>query len=631
MSNAKDIGISNTIYVQHSEGKPMMTISFEYTANGKTKSFNLYRRADEPLSHTLDRIKLNLARLTRDKKSKKNVSNNGDDVTEFDLQLIRNDYTIDPNESMNVDAWIEGAIMKLDGNSYVIRRNEPQVTLMTLPTTIMKDFIVLPSVDLANCDIHDCRFHWYRQISAQEREQLETNPNLSDKIISDRNAYWLHLATGLTYSPSIDDVAHHLKVICHPSNGTKEGPSYSCLSGRSVELGPVECPFVKRHARTSKQFEKCETIRFVTYNILADIYADQDYSRKVLFAHCPAYALELDYRRQLLLKEIHGYNGDIVCLQEVDRKEFKRTYEPYFKLVTHHVGVYNSKGGPVPEGLATFFRDDRFELIDTHRTILSRLIDPTNDIVKSETDSVVPPACDDEDDDLNKHPLLDNLASSEAQELLKLFDEIRFNMKSNLRLLKRFMDRHTVLQITLLRFKDMLDTYVVVANTHLYFAPDADHIRILQGSICVKYIEFMKGYYERLIKTKTGQIAPTISAIFCGDMNSSPDCGLFKLLHEGRIDEGLRDWYSNEEESIQGLVIETSLKFSSACKDLPYTNYTPGFNGCLDYIYYELNGFDCIDTVPLPDHKDVTVTGGIPSDVFPSDHLALIAHLKFKK
>lgn len=54
---------------------------------------------------------------------------------------------------------------------------------------------------------------------------------------------------------------------------------------------------------------------------------------------------------------------------------------------------------------------------------------------------------------------------------------------------------------------------------------------------------------------------------------------------------------------------------------------TPNFHGCLDYIYYESKKARVDRTVPLPYHEDIVLTGGIPSDVFPSDHLALVADL----
>jgi len=53
------------------------------------------------------------------------------------------------------------------------------------------------------------------------------------------------------------------------------------------------------------------SFRIITYNILADIYADSDFSRDYLFPHCPAEILSIDYRKQLLLKELTG--SYVIC------------------------------------------------------------------------------------------------------------------------------------------------------------------------------------------------------------------------------------------------------------------------------------------------------------------------------
>lgn len=60
-------------------------------------------------------------------------------------------------------------------------------------------------------------------------------------------------------------------------------------------------------------------VRVVTYNILADVYAQTEFSKTVLYPYCAPYALQLDYRQNLIKKELAGYNADIICLQEVDK------------------------------------------------------------------------------------------------------------------------------------------------------------------------------------------------------------------------------------------------------------------------------------------------------------------------
>jgi 2',5'-phosphodiesterase len=47
----------------------------------------------------------------------------------------------------------------------------------------------------------------------------------------------------------------------------------------------------------------------MSYNILADVFADTEYTRNELYPYCAPYALAIDYRKQLLLKEILGIKG----------------------------------------------------------------------------------------------------------------------------------------------------------------------------------------------------------------------------------------------------------------------------------------------------------------------------------
>ena len=48
------------------------------------------------------------------------------------------------------------------------------------------------------------------------------------------------------------------------------------------------------------------SFRVVSYNLLADTYSDTDFAREVLFPYCPRYALDMDYRKHFLIKEIIG-------------------------------------------------------------------------------------------------------------------------------------------------------------------------------------------------------------------------------------------------------------------------------------------------------------------------------------
>lgn len=483
---------------------------------------------------------------------------------------------------------------------------------VTLPKSMMEGFTIMPIISLKDCDISNYEFSWFRRISSDERDKMLKLGVDRSKFESQKSSIWLRLCNEFTYCPTNDDVGHQLRFVCWSLDGNSKWPRVSLTSRGGVEMKLLEYPFESRHVHTKFHLDEANKFRVVTYNILADAYADSDYSREVLFAHCPAHALSIDYRRQLLLKEICGYKADIICLQEVDKKEFARTYQRFLKMMANSTGMFAAKGGHLPEGCATFIRDDKFDIIESHTTSLADLIDPHRE---------------DKCKMLKYHPILNDLECLAAKDLLSRFEDIRAAILANSSLHKRFVDRTTIIQTSLLRMKQVPDVHLIVANTHLYFAPDADHIRLLQSSICIRYLEYLKSFHMNNL-SEQGDCIDKVFIVLCGDMNSTPDDGVYKFLTTGEADKDCIDWLSNDIEKVSNLDLKTTITLTSAYKDIEYTNYTPEFKGCLDYIYYEHYGATCYETVPMPNHEDVIATGGIPSDIFPSDHLPLIANFE---
>lgn len=497
-----------------------------------------------------------------------------------------------------------------------VRRNQPKtkqqpdrpsILSLKLPKRLMNRIPAMPIVDFFNCDYANAKFTWYRKLSSQEKDNPESSS--LDITVANNGTCFKRLSNEICYTPNKDDVGHYLQIDCHPMDGQIIGRKSTVISKDPVELSLPHFEFEDRHFHEYVQLT--HEFRFVSYNILADLYAHSDYARQVLFKHCPSHALNFDYRRQLLLKELIGYYGDIMCLQEVDNKMFEHTLEPYFKVIRNFTGIFNAKGRKVQEGLATLFRNEKFVLIDTHCTKLA-------DLIKW-----------DQDDPFSRenHPIFKDESSSDCHELLNDFQEFRKCIQSNPNLESRFCHRQTILQTTLLRLREDPRHFLLVANTHLYFAPDSDHVRLLQGSISIKYIEHLKYkyYYRLLVNHHNFTPRSRISVIFCGDMNSTPDSGLYKLATSGEVDSQLPDWKSNISEAVENLQVKTNIIYKSAYENVPYTNYVPGFNGCLDYIYYEKDHLICLHRVPLPSHEVVTATEGLPNEELPSDHLALVA------
>lgn len=68
---------------------------------------------------------------------------------------------------------------------------------------------------------------------------------------------------------------------------------------------------------------------------------------------------------------ITGYNADVVCLQEVDRKVYEQDLLPNFSELGF-CGLLSLKTGDVAEGTATFFRCSKFRLVGTTMCIYER-------------------------------------------------------------------------------------------------------------------------------------------------------------------------------------------------------------------------------------------------------------------
>lgn len=136
-----------------------------------------------------------------------------------------------------------------------------------------------------------------------------------------------------------------------------------------------------------------------------------------------------------------------------------------------------------------------------------------------------------------------------------------------------------------------------------------------------------------------------ISVIICGDFNSVPECGIFKLMTTGTVSQDCIDFRSSkynlrgnqnvcieildEEEAINTVNLSQPFKFDSACGTPKFTNYTAGFADCLDYIFYDKSNLTVSEVVPLPSEAELTLHTALPSVVFPSDHVALISSLKW--
>uniref|UniRef100_A0A452QWI3 Uncharacterized protein n=1 Tax=Ursus americanus TaxID=9643 RepID=A0A452QWI3_URSAM len=385
--------------------EPKLSMSFA-PAHGSHK--NMQRDQSEPLARALSRIATNAlkghAKAATARKSRKNRPNASGGVACAGAwaRAVAEDV-------LHVDR----AVLQIGDVKYKVERN--RFAFRSRSCHLSLEF----------GDPAGSVFRWYKEAKPGAAEPEGGGP--SSLPPSSPSPSWTE--TGVNervYTPSNADIGLRLKLHCTPGNGQRFGPSRELESVCPVEAGPGTCTFDHRHLYTKKVTDD-SLIRTVSYNLLADTYAQTEFSRSVLYPYCAPYALELDYRQNLIQKELTGYNADLICLQEVDRSVFTDSLVPALEAFGLE-GVFRIKQH---EGLATFYRKAKFTLLSQHDISFHEAL---------------------ESDPLHKELLEKLVVYPSAQE-------------------RRVLQRSSVLHVSVLQSTKDSSKRICAANTHLCWHP----------------------------------------------------------------------------------------------------------------------------------------------------------------
>ncbi|KAM9813588.1 2',5'-phosphodiesterase 12 [Neosynchiropus ocellatus] len=548
------------VVVRCSPGEPKLTISFRLDGSSK----HMQRELDEPLSKALTRISNGIIKNQgkAKKKKTKNEAEEPESPENSTVKLLLDGSEVS-GELPNSEAWQDGAVLQVGDQSFSVSRNPPTFTTAELPVSVLAGFPVCPKLEVEFGNLEDCEFTWFKENFSR--------PDAGDGPRHD--SPWTEVGRSRVYVPSNQDIGHRLKLVCTAKDGGRTGLAKELVSVSTVEAGPGVCTCDNRHQYTMREAE-WPTMRVVSYNILADIYAKTELSRTVLYTYCAPYALELDYRQNLIKKELAGYNADIICLQEVDKAVFVDSLVPALDAFGLD-GVFRIKEKQ-HEGLATFYRRSKFNFLSSHDIMLSEVL--TSDPIHSE--------------------LLQKLSLSVS-------------------LKEKMLQRSTSLQVSILEDRTKPGRKVCVANTHLFWHPTGGNIRLFQMGVALKHLNHV-----------ISEVAPGAPLVFCGDFNSTPSSGVFQLVRETSVPQQHPDWSSSgPSESCNMELLSGFPPLLSACGEPAYTNYVGGFNGCLDYIFIQPGLMKVEQVIPLPSHQEVTTYEALPSVAHPSDHIALVCDL----
>ncbi|KAL0088828.1 Endonuclease/exonuclease/phosphatase [Phycomyces blakesleeanus] len=385
----------------------------------------------------------------------------------------------------------------------------------------------------------------------------------------------------------------------------KEGSQAVIISLR--ENAPVGMPPPQRMWETIESDvseEQSDKFTVLCYNILSQRYATSQ-----AYGYTPSWALNGEYRKDLLLREISGCNADVICLQEVEMALYEDVLVEYFKEAGNYDGVFypksrartmSEKEQRAVDGCATFYRASKFNLVE------NSLLEYTYHALQ------------------------------------------RSDFKKTADIYNRVMTKDNIAILTMLENRDTLER-VLVANSHIHWDPSFADVKLVQVGMLMDQIEaFATKHLQPPATTATtsadgssngsgsGRVYGSTSklpTIICGDFNSVPDSGVYEFLSKGSVRQDHDDFgdhiYGNY--TTDGLSHKLSLKSSySHIGELPFTNYTPTFKGVLDYIWYSNNTLDVISLLGAIDKDYVSKAVGFPNAHFPSDHILIMSEFKFR-
>ncbi|CDK29579.1 unnamed protein product [Kuraishia capsulata CBS 1993] len=365
----------------------------------------------------------------------------------------------------------------------------------------------------------------------------------------------------------------HLRDTAPPPSPPKKRPWITLGDdGEPVDQGEIDVT------------ESSNAFTVMSYNTLC-----QHYATPSMYKFVPSWALNWEYRRDHLTKEVMSVGTDIICLQEVE----SRTYDEYWVPLMEKAGykgvfycksrarTMSEKGAKKVDGCATFYKTSKFEL--------------------------------------SEKKLLEYGYIVMGQDKFKKTEDV-FN---------RFMNKDNIGAVLVLTHIST-DTKIIVVNTHLHWDPAFNDVKTLQVGVLLDELQQMT---KRLAKYGPPSEMQKIPLVVCGDLNSQTNSAVYQLFSQGTVKE-----HSDIEGRDYGKFTEEGFShpfhFSSAYNsigELPFTNLSPTFTDVIDYIWYTTPTLVVKGLLGQVDPDYLKNVIGLPDPEIPSDHIPLVVKFEIKK
>ncbi|TYJ07488.1 hypothetical protein E1A91_A11G007200v1 [Gossypium mustelinum] len=388
------------------------------------------------------------------------------------------------------------------------------------------------------------------------------------------------------------------------SSSSSSTGSYSPRWDNSILRQPTTSydspPEILRHwIELQQPLASHDRFTVASYNILADRNASK---HKDLYLNVPSNYIRWGYRKRVLCEEIMRWNPDIICMQEVDKYfDLRNTMEK-----AGYVGSYKRRTGDNVDGCATFWKPDKFRLL--------------------ETESI----------EFKGFGLRDNVAQLSVFEMCRV--ESRRLVVGNIHVLYNPSRGEVKLgQIRFLSSRAQLlsnrwGNAPVVLGGDFNSTPQSAIYKFLSTS------ELNVRLYNR--RELSGQRSCHPSEVLGGNGESRSSISVMdRVLNDCWTVEEVKaaTGTANSHLVMHPLQLNSSyatVKGSTNTRDSNgeplATSYHSKFLGTVDYLWYSegVLPIRVLDTLPI---DILTRTGGLPCKKIGSDHLALVSEFAFSK
>ena len=407
---------------------------------------------------------------------------------------------------------------------------------------------------------------------------------------------------GTRYVPSEADVGYLLRV--QTSGGA--------ISEATKRVLPPSAAAPGRSLTKLVEHKEDDPLRFslMTYNCLAEVYCN-----KKMYPYCDEGHVAWNFRKKNLLAEIVEMSPDIACLQEVQADHFNEWWEPqmeahgYSSLYTMKNRVAMGAAGKM-DGCAMFWKSAKFTKVE------SQVLD------------------------------FDGCAR-EMYHKGELGD-VDADPDGSMGSLRRLI-RGNVAQVVRMRLKDpgAYGREVHVSNTHFVSDEKYADVKLAQAQALLTNLRrISEGWMGG---GSIGGAAGKLPLCVTGDFNSLPVSAVFALLRHGRVrpDEMMSNNVHTGERlpfpedavpfprlghTLDLVNVNDELNvYDPGADESTFTNFTQGFIGTLDYLWYAQNEIEVLEKLELHPKSEYQRRIALPNAQYSSDHVSLFATFRLKE